>query len=156
MRRLVLLLMSACTGGDGQRPPDAMEGLPPGTCADDSVFEPNDTIAAAWPTPVGKTLDTIAIAGLAICPATDADHYEVVLSSPRSLAARVTWPGGSPVSLALLDAAGAPLVIAAPGGAFERVCIPNAPAGTYYARVQTVDGSTSATYQLQLDLPPSC
>src|SRR5689334_3375066 len=82
MRRLVLLVLSACTGGDGQRPPDALHEGPDaaaGACADDSVFEPNDTLATAWPTPVGKTRDAISIAGLAICPASDTDHYAVTL-----------------------------------------------------------------------------
>jgi hypothetical protein len=156
MRRLVLLLLPACIGGDGQRPPDEGPDAAQGACADDGVFEPNDTVAMAWPTPVGKTRDSIAISNLAICPATDVDHYGVVLSVPRSLAARVTWAGGSPVTLAILDGAGTPLVVGSPGNVFQRVCIPNAPAGSYVPVVQTGDGSTSATYQLAIDLVPSC
>jgi hypothetical protein len=129
---------------------------PTQACNDDDVFEPNQTIATAWATPVGTTRDSLAIAGLAICPASDVDHYKVSIATPRTIRAIVSWDSGAPVKIAILNAAGSPVANGAPAGELSsRACIPDAPPGDYFSLVQTGNGMTN-NYRLQIELVPSC
>ena len=161
MRLPFLVLFLAACNEPGHSLPDAAMHVPlvdasPNACADDSVFEPNQTIATAWPTPVGTTLDSIAIAGLAICPASDTDHYGVSIATPRSIRATVSWDSGAPVRISILNAAGTSIMDGVPAGALaSRACISNAPAGKYYPLVQTGNGTTN-NYRLTIDLVPGC
>jgi len=128
---------------------------PTNACADDSVFEPNQTLGTAWPTPVGASVDSIAIAGLAICPASDTDHFRVTLSTPRSLVAIASWDSGVPVKLSILDSTGSSIGDAiAMGMHATRICLA-LPAGSSYPIVQTGNNTTN-NYRLELALVASC
>lgn len=157
---VLLLFAPACTGS-GQSPPDdaihvSTTDGPTQACADDDVFEPNQTIATAWPTPVGTTRDSIAISGLAICPASDVDHYKVSIATPRTIRATASWDSGAAVKIAILNAAGTPVANGAPVGALAtRACLPNAQSGDYFPLVQTGNNTTN-NYRIEIELVPGC
>ena len=85
-------------------PPDAA----PFVCNDDSLFEPNDTYQTAFVSPVDGTQPSITYNSLAICPATDKDHYRVTIGTANSnLEALVTYgPGVDAVGMGILNAGG--------------------------------------------------
>jgi len=138
-------------GGDAMF--DAAIDSGPFTCANDSAFEPNDSIATAFATPV-DTNPMISLAGLAICPVTDKDHYRVTLSGTKALEVIASWTGGTAVTLSILNAGGTSLGNGtAMGTNATRACLPNLPIGTYYALVAA---NAQNNYSLSIKALASC
>src|SRR5687768_16366963 len=77
MWKLILVGLAACGGGGQSPPPDAFEVQ----CLDDSAFEPNDTEATAFVTPVGGPSPMFQVRA-AVCPATDRDLFAVDVATP--------------------------------------------------------------------------
>ena len=85
---------------------DAPGDGPSAVCNDDSSFENNDTPQSAFVTPVASTQVNVTYDDLAICPATDRDHFQVVLvTANSSLEALVTYDD-RPVDMSILNAGG--------------------------------------------------
>jgi hypothetical protein len=142
---------------DGLQPDSNMTGFP---CADDSPVEGsgrNDTPMTAYQTPVDSQRQDLSLAGLAICPAMDKDHYAVQLSAGnKGIEVIVTWESGQPVSMSLLNAGGTAIVNGtANGDKSLRACAPNLPMGTYYGAVFAT-GSTQNNYRLQIKVVAAC
>ena len=162
MRIAWLLLLAACPG-EGKRPDGGTghdgtvvlvdAGFDASTaCADDSAFEPNDTVASAFSTSV-DTQSMVTLAGLAICPATDKDHYRITLSAQKAIEVIVAWDSGSDLNLSLLNAGATSLANGTTGVNQTRVCVPNLPAGTYFA---AVFATTRNNYRLTIKALASC
>ncbi|HLL23284.1 MAG TPA: hypothetical protein VK427_14200 [Kofleriaceae bacterium] len=146
-----------CVSGDGLAPDASMAGFP---CADDSSLEGsarNDMLSNAFLTPVdGQRLD-LSLAGLALCPEGDKDHYAITLSSGnKSIEVTVSWEGGQPISMSLLNAAGSSIMNGVANGTSGlRACVPSLPTGTYYAAV-FASGMTKQNYRMSIKVLPNC
>jgi hypothetical protein len=156
MRIAWVVLLVACQG-KGQRPDggtgtDGPIVLIDGS-ADDGVFEPNDTVASAFPTSVDTQGQMQTFAALAICPPTDKDHYRVTISSTKSLEVIASWDSGPALNLSVLNAGGTSIANGTAGANQTRACVPNLPAGQYFA---AVFGSMQNNYRLSIKTLASC
>lgn len=137
---------------------DAMTtGFP---CADDSALEGssrNDIPMNAYQTPVDTQRQDLTLAGLAICPEGDKDHYAVTLSSGnKGIEVIVSWDSGQPISMSILNAGGTSIVNGTANGEKSlRACAPNLPMGTYYGAVFAT-GSTKNNYRLSIKVVAAC
>jgi hypothetical protein len=161
MRRLVLvaLLASGCTehgqtpdGGanpvfDGKAGPDGSGFV----CADDSSFEPNDSIQTAFQLP---STPTITFAGLALCPATDVDFYGIGVGSTATLEVVVVSEPNIPPGVAILNAAGTVIANGSADNVGTRATAPNVPAGSYFARVTAPGGGVQENYRMTVNVTP--
>jgi hypothetical protein len=166
MRIAWLVLLVACNG-KGQRPDGGMglDGLvigdgslidAPFACANDSALEPNDTIANAFVTSVDTQGPMVSLTGLAICPATDRDHFQITLSAPKAIEIIASWDSGPILNLSILNAAGTSLANGTLMGTnAKRVCVPNLPEGTYFGAL-FVFGSIPNNYRLSIKTLASC
>jgi hypothetical protein len=142
----------ACVSEDGAKPDASGPGFP---CADDSSLEGgarNDTTQNAYQTPVDVQRMDLTLAGLAICPAGDKDHYAVTISpgANKGIDVTVSWDSGQPIAMSLLNAGGASIVNGvANGDKMLRACAKNLPPGTYYT-VVSATGMTQNNYRLAL------
>jgi hypothetical protein len=146
-----------CVSEGGLTPDTNQTGFP---CADDSALEGgarNDTYMTAYQTPVDTQRQDLTLAGLAICPEMDKDHYAVTLSSGnKALEVVVTWDSGQPISMSLLNAGGTSIVNGtANGDKSLRACAPNLPMGTYYGAVFAT-GTTKNNYRLAIKVLAAC
>jgi hypothetical protein len=148
-----------CTDIDGVTVDSGTIGFP---CADDSALEGptlNNTPMTAYITPVDSQRLDLTLAGIAICPAGDKDHYAVTLSTANAMKAIeviVSWDSGQPITMSLLGAGGSPLVNGtASGDKALRACAANLPASTYYAAVFAT-GSTQNNYRLSIKVLQNC
>jgi hypothetical protein len=138
---------------------DSMSGFP---CADDSSLEGgtrNDTPMTAYQTPVDSQRLDLTLAGLAICPEADKDNYAITISAANAMKAIevvVSWDNGQPLSTSILNAGGTSIGNGvAMGDKMLRACVPNMPAGTYYASVFAT-GSTRNNYRMSIKLLANC
>lgn len=148
-----------CISANGAEPDAMGMGFP---CADDSSLEGasrNDTPMTAYQTPVDTQRLDLTLAGLAICPEGDKDNYAVTISAANAMKAIelvVSWDSGQPLSASILNAGGTSIGNAtANGDKSLRACVPNMPAGTYYAAVFAT-GSTKNNYRMSVKLLASC
>jgi len=146
-----------CVSNAGLMVDAAATGFP---CADDSSLEGgsrNDLPSTAYQTPVDTQRMDLTLAGLAICPEGDKDHYAVTLSSAnKGIEVIVSWDSGQPISMSLLNAGGTSIVNGtANGDKSLRACAPNLPVGTYYGAVFAT-GSTKNNYRLAIKVVASC
>ena len=146
-----------CMDIDGVSADAMQQGFP---CADDSTLEGssrNDTPMTAYQTPVDSQRQDLTLAGLAICPAMDKDHYAVTLSAGnKAIEVVVSWDSGQPISMSLLNAGGTSIGNGtANGDKSLRACAPNLPAGTYYGAVFAT-GTTQNNYRLAIKVLASC
>lgn len=148
-----------CVSANGSEV-DAMQmGFP---CADDMALEGsarNDTPQTAYQTPVDSQRLDLTLAGLALCPEMDKDNYAVTISAAnaqKAIELVVGWDSGQPISASILNAGGTSIGNATARGEKEiRACVPNMPAGTYYASVFAT-GSTKNNYRLSIKLLANC
>jgi hypothetical protein len=154
-----------CSGGicvddgesnvDGGKVPPKPPTDAPSPCADDSAFEPNDTTQTAFSTTI-DSMASMSIGPVAICPASDVDHYSVSLSSTKNLEVVVSTPGGSPLSVSILNAPGTPIANGtATSPTSVRACAANLPSGTYFARVNA-PGGPGSNYTITLRVDVGC
>lgn len=115
-------------------------------CADDSVLEPNETLAKATVASVSFQRE-----GLAICPATDKDTFAITVSGAGKIELAVTFERGAALRATLLNTGGVPLSAAALDEATRTLhATADVPrAGTYYAQVSSASG-LSNNYQITL------
>jgi hypothetical protein len=153
---------NVCVSGSGLEP-DAMQmGFP---CADDSSLEGgarNDTPQTAYQTPVDTQRLDLTLAGLAICPEMDKDNYAVTVSAStvaggmNSIEVIVSWDSGQPLSMSILNTGGTSIGNGTSNGEKSiRACVPNMPAGTYFASVFAA-GTTKNNYRLAVKLKANC
>lgn len=151
-----------CVSGSGLAP-DAMQmGFP---CADDSSLEGgtrNDTPQTAYQTPVDTQRLDLTLAGLAICPEMDKDNYAITVSSTtvaannNNIEVIVSWDSGQPLSMSILNTGGTSIGNGTMSGDKAiRACVPNMPAGTYFASVFAA-GTTKNNYRLAVKLKANC
>ena len=146
---------------EGGMTPDTMQG----SCADDSSLEGssrNDTPMTAYQTPVDSQRADLTLAGLAICPEADKDNYAITVSAQtvtaknNNIEVLVSWDSGQPLSMSILNATGASIGNGVANGDKQlRACIPNIPAGPYYASVFAT-GSTKNNYRMSIKLLAAC
>lgn len=151
-----------CVSSEGLGP-DAMQMTFP--CANDSTFEGgarNDTKETAYQSPVDSQRLDLTLAGLAICPEGDKDHYAVTVSSKtftdknNNLEVVASWDSGAALSMSILNTVGTSIGAATSNGEKSiRACLPNMPVGTYYVAVFGAD-STKNNYRLAVKLKANC
>jgi hypothetical protein len=148
-----------CVDIEGVMPDSGQMGFP---CADDSSLEGttrNDTPMTAYQTPVDTQRLDLTLAGIALCPMGDKDHYAVTLSAANAMKAIeviVSWDSGLPISMSLLNAGGTSIGNGvANGDRSLRACAANLPAATYYGAVFAT-GSTQNNYRLSIKVLPNC
>jgi hypothetical protein len=136
---------------------DAAIDVPTFQCADDSALGPNDSIGGAFQTPVATQQQMLTLAGLAICPAGDKDHYKVEIpASGPNLEVVADWDGGAPISVSILNAGGAAISNGvALSNNVTRACVTNLPAGTYYA-LAFAAATVENNYRLTIAIVPDC
>jgi hypothetical protein len=108
-------------------------------CADDSVIEPNDTLANAVMTPLDG-MKQFMRGGLAICPANDADIFKIMIATANEdIEVLVDFQsGGATLKGAILNTGGVPIASAMPVDGMPqqvRAFSQNLPTGVYYAEV---------------------
>nr|HEX4318864.1 hypothetical protein [Kofleriaceae bacterium] len=126
-----------CQGAGGGDQPDGGGGSG-FQCANDGDFEPNDTLAQAFATPVASERNTIKFGPLSICPVSDKDIFKVDITvAQQNFDVQVTYDNGDPLQLALLDASGATVASGSANGTANTLeaKVPNEPAGSVYAQV---------------------
>jgi hypothetical protein len=134
----------------------AAEIIPPdaSNCADDKALEPNDSKDTAWVTPVDMTTQPFTLAQLAICPATDKDNYQVMISTAnRNLEMILEFENGGPELVgAIANNMGVPIANASPTVAnTKRAYVPNLSVGLYYVQVYGMNGATAGNnYKLTI------
>ncbi|HEY5925989.1 MAG TPA: hypothetical protein VIV11_30090 [Kofleriaceae bacterium] len=127
-------------------------------CADDSSLEPNDMISQAFQTPVATQKNTLTFAGLAICPAGDADNYAVTITAAnQNLEVLIEFdPAGADLAGSILNSGGTPIANASPTAAgMKRAYTPNLPTGVYYAKVSGPmmgTGVTTNNYKMTINV----
>ncbi len=129
-------------------------------CQDDSMIEPNDTIATAWPSPVASTQMMIKLAQLSICPAGDLDTYRVdIISEMQNFEAIVTFEGApaAPLTVQILNSGGTPIAASMPLSGMDNAVhavANNLPTGAFYAQVAsaTTPTGTNPDYKLTLSV----
>lgn len=148
-----------CVDIDGVQPDAGNTGFP---CADDNAVEGtsrNDTPMTAYQTPVDSQRLDLTLAGLAICPEGDKDNYALTISAANAMKAievTVAWDSGQPLSMSILNTGGTSIANGTASGTnMLRACVPNMPAGTYYASVFAT-GMTKNNYRLGIKLLASC
>jgi hypothetical protein len=132
-------------------------------CADDSAFEPNNTISTAYQTPVAINRKNVSYASLAICPATDKDFYRVDLTATQNIEAIVTYqdptkPGAGPLTMSIDNSSSVHLVDATPVVAMPntiRAYAANLPMSSspYYIEIES-NGLVENNYQLDINVTP--
>lgn len=100
---------------------------------DGPPLEPNDTKEQAYQTDVSAA-QTRRYGPLAICPATDRDHFQVNVTAPnKGIEAIVSWESGMPISVSILASSGSSLGNGMPmGEKSARACVPNVNTGAFY------------------------
>jgi hypothetical protein len=126
-------------------------------CADDSAFEPNQTLADATPTPVDAAM-TFTQERLAICPARDKDLFSFTLSVPNQHVELlvVYEANGSPLDAHLLNTAGVPIraaVQVADQPRTLRAFAQNLSAGKHYVQVSAESGVNNYKFSLDVTGP---
>jgi hypothetical protein len=136
---------------------DAAIDVPAFQCADDSALGPNDSIGGAFQTPVATQQQMLTLAGLAICPAGDKDHYKVdVPTSGLNLEVVADWDSGAPISVSILNASGVSISNGVPlSNNVMRACVVNLPTGTYYA-LAFAAATVENNYRLTIAIVPNC
>jgi hypothetical protein len=126
-------------------------------CADDSALGPNDSISGAFQTPVATQQQMLTLAGLAICPAGDKDHYKIEIpASGPNLQVIAQWDSGAPISVSILNAGGVSISNGvASSNTSTRACVTNLPAGTYYA-LAFAAAIVENNYKLTISIVPNC
>ncbi len=149
---MMTLVMAGCTDG-GQSPGDGAVALGDGgqggrdaafSCADDALLEPNDSTATAFQLP---SQPSVSFGPVAICPASDVDHFRTTVADQGSLDAIVQFAGAPGLAVALLNASGTAIVNGTPGSSELRASATNLPAGTYFVRVS---GSVEQNYRITI------
>jgi hypothetical protein len=126
-------------------------------CANDSSIEPNNDPNTAFITPLGTSMMTYSLVGLAICPVGDRDHYRFSISQTgQNFEAQVTGVADRPsLSLQVLNAAGAMVASGAPVPGTPQVVrielVNRLAAGQYTVLVQSPD-NTQNNYNLEMDI----
>lgn len=129
------------------------------TCSSDGLDSGtgnNDTTAQAFVTPI-STVSSYSLGGLAICPGTDKDHFQIRIDQTgTNFSARVTSAAGrTPLSLTLLNSSGSLVASGAPLDDSPQVValdLSNRLAlGTYYVLVQSQD-MTENNYGLSIEV----
>lgn len=125
-----------CQGAGGGESPDGGSGG--FQCANDGDFEPNDTIAQAFHTPVASERMSIKFGPLAICPSTDKDIFSVdIVTEQQNLDVQITYDNGDPLQLAVVDQNDTIVTSGSATGTANTLeaTVPNEPAGTAYVQV---------------------
>lgn len=121
-------------------------------CADDSAYEPNDTLAAATET----TLPAFTLDGLAVCPANDKDAFKIVLAAQANVEVLITFdPNSTALKAELLNQGGVPIatgsgVAGMPGTV--RAAQQNLPVGMYFGVVSGPNDGTAAVNNFKLTI----
>jgi hypothetical protein len=147
----VCVLIDAPGGAPTDAPADAFFA-----CNDDAALEPNNAIQTAFQTPVATTKSTLMLAGLAICPAGDADVYAVTITTANTnLEVIVDYAaGGVPLQARIINANSVTLANATPVTTTPRrirAYAPTLPTGSYYA-VISASPSGLNNYALTLNV----
>ena len=126
------------------------------SCADDSAFEPNDSIAVASTTPL-DTMRTFVQDGLAICPWSDRDTFSITIgTADENVEILATFEaGGAVLRGTILNTGGVPIATAAPSGAPNtiRAYAPSLAAGVYYAQITGPAGAEiTNNYKLTINV----
>jgi hypothetical protein len=128
--------------------------MPNFVCADDSALEPNNSIGQAFVTPVDTQAQMVNLAGLALCPAGDKDHYRVTLSAANKSLEVIAMPTNGPnIQLSILNAGGTSIANGVMTGVGLRACTPNLPVGTYFA---SVTSASENNYSLSIKVLNTC
>lgn len=141
---------------EGGVAPDAGSGSDTFQCNDDSSLGNNDTTATAYVTSVDSRSE-LTLAGLAICPETDRDHFEINISQAnRNLEVTTRWDSGTtPVAVQILNAGGTSIKNGIQLGTNAiQACVPNLPIGRYYAA--TFTGGKKQNYKLEIKIVAAC
>jgi len=132
----------------------SMFDMPNFVCANDSALEPNNTVQQAFVTTVDTQSEILNLAGLALCPANDKDHYRIMMStSNRALEVIATPTNGPNIQLSILNAGGTSLANGTMVGGTLRACVPNVPVGQYFAFVTS---ASENNYSLSIESQPTC
>jgi hypothetical protein len=160
----LLVLLLGCTE-HGQTPPgggDANDGSGSGSgsgsggfvCNDDGAFEPNDTIGSAFVTPVATRSQSFSALAAICATSNDTDHYRLDVGANSAVEVVTSGERGSAVNVSLLDATGTAIANGAPlDSTTMRLCVPNLPAGTFFA---SVFASAPNNYRLSIQIVPGC
>ena len=128
-------------------------------CADDSAFEPNESVQNPFQTPIDGQALMVSFAGLAICPTVaDKDVYRVAVSpanANKAVEVIVTWSTGPALVMSIQNAGGTSIANGvAMGTSALRACVPNLPAGSYFAAVAAGLGPNN--YSMTIKLLANC
>jgi len=142
-----------CVGGT--EPGVDAAGSGSGSCADDSMLEPNEDIQHAYQTPVASSRLTLDLAQLAICPTGDKDTYAFNITVENQNAdATITYESGVPLQVSILNAGGASIVNGVSAGMnMVKAHAANLPVGVFY--VQVFGPTTGGTNNYELGLAVS-
>lgn len=134
------------TGIDAAARADALPSVDAFFC-DNDPLEPNDSLSAAYHTPVALVQSSVTLTGLSICPVGDKDVYQIdIAQTGQNFAASATFSSGAALSVSLLNAAGTAIASPTTSGSVVTASVANVPAGTYYAEVYSSTGENN--YQL--------
>jgi hypothetical protein len=146
-----------CLAPNGAVPVDGSSG----DCADDSMLEPNNTIATAWQTPVDSPKKVFPLGSLAICPAGDKDTYAVNISTANETLEVLAEfdPARATLQGSILNSGGIPIANASPVAGMTgqiHAAAANLPKGTYYAQIYGPSSGavTTNNYKLTLTVTP--
>ncbi len=151
MRTAWLVLLAAC-GGEGK-------GLLPmidaaNDAAIDAMACTDETLPDPFDSQVDTQRDDIMIAALAICPATDKDRFTITTSATKSVEVIATMTSGAVPMLQILNVGGATIANGTPMGTnATRACVPNLPAGQWFASVTAAQVSE---YRIAIAIVPGC
>lgn len=126
-------------------------------CADDSAYEPNETLTEAHETAV-EADTTVTQEGLAICPAGDRDVFSLVISGDdRHVELLMTYEAnGAVLGARLLNAGGIPIATAMEVDGQPRTVravAQNVPAGTYFVDVSSATSVNNYSFTLDVTGP---
>ena len=129
------------------------DGAMQGSCANDSMLEPNDNINNAWQSPVATARMNISLTSLAICPGTDKDNYKVdITTEGQNLEVILTYDPGNALSASLLNGTGTSIVNGTPMGTNQvRAYAANLPVGSYFASIFSAN-MTENNYRIDINV----
>jgi len=128
-------------------------------CADDSAYEPNNTLLEAKPTTIDE-MKTFTVDGLAVCPANDRDVWSIMIgATTQTIEIVVAYdPDKVPLQAAILNEGGVPIASATPVSGMDgtiRAAQQNLPVGKYYMLVNGPNSGAPAVNNYKLTITAS-
>lgn len=142
----------SCSAGTCLPSDASIDSMPDAAvCANDSAYEPNDTISQAYVTGVADSSSTRTMTGLSLCPSGDVDHYAISIDEPNTNIEMIVQyaESGAALEASVLNSGGVAIANATLQSSPARTLrafVPNVPAGIYYAQVRSASGYND--YQL--------